>query len=205
MSTSLKELRELSSNIEKKKKELRETERHRAIEEKNRLKRESAQQAKERAAQAEAAAKKAKRLRQTALTGGIAAMLIAVAVSIRIMVLAWSGDDLGSARLITSDLESLNPGDPAYAKAAKFAKDVIASFKKNQEEYEIPFHPAIPDDSMVASEERLSDAAGTSWTLADVKKDGVSGALKAEFSSGTKRLTVEIVKTEGGFKVLKVY
>ena len=83
---------------------------------------------------------------------------------------------------------------------------VHLSFKKNPDGYEIPFHSAIPDDSMVASEERLSDAAETaSWTLTGIKRDSVSGALKAVFSSGTKGLTIEIVKAEGEFKVVKVY
>jgi len=206
MSTSLKELRDLTSNIEKKKKELRETERHKTIEEKNRLKRESAQQAMERAAQTEADAKKAKRLRQTAITGGAAAMLIAVAVSVRLMALAWSGDNLRNARLAASDLQSLDSGDPTYAEASKFAENVVASFKKNPDEYEIPFHPAVSDNSMVASEERLSDAAETaSWTFTGIKRDGVSGTLKTALSSGKKGLTLEIVKAEGGFKVLKVY
>ena len=206
MATSLKELRELTSNIEKKKKETEEKDKVETQRKKAQIKQETALRTGERIAQAEAAAKKAKITRQTMVLGAVGALLIAVVVSIRLMVVAWRGNAAENVSLATEGLRKIDSEDAAYAETAKFAENVMALFKKDPDGYSVPFYPPISDEWKAAFERKLSRAMSTHWKLSEISRDTVTDCLRAVFQSNGEKLVFDIAKLKNGeLTIVKIH
>ena len=207
MSVSLKDLRKLSSDLEKKKREVVDEEKRKQIEEQNQLKEESLKRSALLKEQAEAEAKKSKRLRRTFILLGVALLSLAVAVAFRVMIDGWSGRSKVATRLASKGLPPINTTDPEYKEALDFVNDIISSFKKAPDEAKIPFYDALAPDRKVDFKDNLAHALETKgWNAAGVSRDERSDIVRVVFQSNKEKLTFDLHSDKNGaFKVVKIY
>ena len=207
MSVSLKDLRKLSSDLDKKKREVVEEEKRKQVEKQGQLKEESLKRAAFLKEQAEAEAKKSKRLQRTFILIGLGILLLAVAVSFRVMIDGWSGRSKVATRLASKGLTPINATDSEYKEALDFVNDIISSFEKTPDEAKIPFYDALPYDRQVDFKNNLTHALETKgWNAAGVSQDERTGIVRVAFQANNEVLTFDLTNDENGaLKVVKIY
>ncbi len=207
MSVSLKDLRKLSTDLEKKKREIVEEEKRQQIEKQTQLKEESVKRSAFLKEQAEAQAIKSKRIKRIFVLIGLFVFLLTIAIAFRVMMDGWSGSNHAPTILISDKMTPLDASDPAYKQNLKFVNSMMAVAEKAPDKLTIPFNKALSRDRQLAFKQTLVQAAKKKgWTPASVNQESRSEVVRVVLKSGDASLTIDLSKDKKGIpQVVKIY